>query len=484
MSYTVTFWTFAKKSNSTKQPTVTGTDYICEVMDGSGIMNPTVKLHTSFQDPSLYNYARISAWARYYFVSNWRYDRGMWWADLTEDVLASWKTYIGSHTGYVLRCAAASDGNVADTFYPAKTTPTRHTKVLNIGWKEELGEGTYVVGIINGDARAVGSVGYYVMTPDQFRTFSNAVFANTNDWMDTASITDISTELLKTLFNPFEYIVSCMWFPFVVPVIPNSPTNPIPLGFWSVPASCQGLLYAEAITAQVFSTTPDAHPQAATRGAYLNSAPYTTLSLTFQPFGTIPLDASLVCGNQIDLTVYTDYITGMACLYVQVKTGGNDGTFLGSYATQLGVPVQISGRQPNIASMISGAVATVAQTLPQKSGLLQDLGHVAQNLLGAPDISGTVSKVASAAETGFKRLGSIGSNGSRAQILSEAFLSHDYLLLTDEDNADYGRPLYAVRQISSLSGFVQMGEGHIVMPGLDAEITMVGNYLTAGFFYE
>ena len=174
----------------------------------------------------------------------------------------------------------------------------------------------------------------------------------------------------------------------------------------------------------------------------------------------------------------------MACLYVQVNTGGNDGTFLGSYATQLGVPIQISGRQPNSASMISGAIAKAAQTLPQKSGLLHDLGHVAQNLLGAPDISGTVSKVASAAETGFKRLGSIGSNGSRAQILSEAFLSHDYLLLTDEDNADYGRPLYAVRQISSLSGFVQMGEGQIVRPGLDAEITMVGNYLTAGFFYE
>ena len=484
MSYQVTFWTFAKKTNSTKQPTAVGTVYTCEVMDGSGILNPTIKLQAGITDPFKYNYAKINVWLRYYFVSNWRYDRGLWWADLKLDVLSSWKDYIGYHTGYVLRSSSVSDGNIKDTFYPAKTTPTRHTKVINLAWDEELSDGTYVVGIVNGDNRAVGSVGYYVMTPSEFRAFCNAVYANTNDWMDTASITDISTELLKTLFNPFEYIVSCMWFPITVPVIPYSPTSPIPLGFWTVPASCQGLLYSEAITAQVYSVTPDQHPQAATRGAYLNSSPYTTLNLTFQPFGDISLDASLVCGNQIDLTVYTDYVTGIACLYVQVATGGNDGTFLGSQSTQLGVPIQISGRQPNIASMISGGVAAVADALPQKSGLWQDVKQVATNLLGAPDISGTVSKIASQAENGFKRLGSRGSNGSRAQILSEAFLSHDFMILADEDNAEFGRPLYAVRQINTLSGFVQMGEGHIEIPGLDEESSMLSGFLTSGFFYE
>lgn len=490
MSYTVSLWTFTKKANSTKRPTTSGTAYTCEILDGSGVLYPTIKLMTNAVDPSAKNYAHISAWQRYYFVSNWRYDRGLWWADLSVDVLASYKTGIGNFTGYVLRSSYTSNGMIKDTFYPAKTTPTRTTKVINLAWNDELSNGTYVVGIVNGDNRAVGSVGYYVMTPSEFRTFCNAVYANTNDWMDTANIQDISTELLKTLFNPFEYIVSCMWFPITVPVIPSSPTTPIPLGFWSVPASCQGLLYSEAITAQVISVTPDQHPQAATRGSYLNSSPYTTLTLTFQPFGDISLDASLVCGNQIDLSIFTDYITGVSCLYVQVSTGGNDGTFLGSQATQLGVPIQISGRQPNIASMISGGVAAIADALPQKSGekqgLWQDIKHVAKNLLGvqAPDISGAVSKVASQAENGFKRLGSRGSNGSRAQILAEAYLSHDFMLLADESNADFGRPLYEVKKVSNIPGYIQMGDDHIELNGLEEENAMVARYLTTGFFYE
>lgn len=485
MSYTVTLWSFSKKANSTKQPTSTGYQVTCDLMDGSGMLNPTIKIHTGFTNPTAYNYAQINTWSRYYFVSNWRYDRGLWWADLAEDFLATWKTYIGNYTGYVLRSASNWDGNIKDTFYPAKTNPSRHTKVIPLGWKEELSEGSFVVGIVNGDNRTMGSVSYYVMTPSQFTTFANAVYANTNDWMDTANITDISTELLKTLFNPFEYIVSCMWFPIVVPVVPSSPTTPIPLGFWSVPASCQGILYSEAITALTYTVTPDAHPQAATRGAYLNSSPYSSITLVFQPFGSIPLDANLVMNNKLQLVVYTDYITGVSCLYVQVLNADElDGTIIHSQATQLGVPVQLSGRQPNIPSMIAGAVSSLSDSLPQKSGVWQDLKHVAQNLLGAPDVSGTVSKVASAAENGFKRLGSLGSNGSRAQILEDARLCQDYMLLADEDNADFGRPLYAVRQISNLSGFIQMGDSHIQMPGLDAEISAVNSFLTSGFFYE
>ena len=77
MSYTVTFWSFAKKDNSTKQPIGVGTSYVCEIADTSGILAPTIKLHTSFTDPSSYTYAQISDFSRYYFVNNWRYDRGL-----------------------------------------------------------------------------------------------------------------------------------------------------------------------------------------------------------------------------------------------------------------------------------------------------------------------------------------------------------------------------------------------------------------------
>lgn len=494
MSYSAEFWTFSKKDNSTKQPTVTGTVFTCEVADGSGMLAPTIKLHTNFADPSGYNYCRIAKFNRYYFVRNWRYDRGLWWADLSVDVLASWKTNIGNFTGYVLRAAGASDGNIKDAFYPAKTTPEHYIVSIPLGWEEDFSDGEFVVGIINGDTGTTGSVNYYVMSIDEFRDFCYAVYDNTGDWLDTANINDISEELLKTLFNPFEYVVSCMWFPFAVPVWPAYTVTSIPLGWWSVPVSAKGLLYTEQITMQTFTVAPQQHPQAATRGNYLNSGPYTTLTLTIPPFGNIPLDASLVCGDSLDISIWTDYISGSSTLYVKTIDSGT-GTILYCGSTQTGVPIQISGRQPNIASLITGAIASFVDALPtpnkENGGLWSDLSKIGHDLLGIPDVAasaaniqGAASGIANAAASGFKRLASVGSNGSRAQISQYAYLSQDFMLLVDENNAEFGRPLYQTKQISTLSGYIQMGDANIEIPALESEKSMISKFLLSGFFYE
>jgi len=482
---TVNFWGFEKRANSTARPATSplGT-YQCDIVDGSGLLNPTIKLHTNFKSPIGYTYAQIPEWERYYFVRGWRYDKGLWWADLTVDVLATYKTHIGAQTGYVLRSSAAWDGNIKDTFYPCKTNLTQSVKIINLQWADQLSDGRYVVGIVSGGNSTTGSVNYYVMTAAEFNTFCNAIYNNDQDWMDSINIPDISTELLKVLFNPMEYVVSVMWFPFVVPSIGAQLTS-IPLGWWQVPASGK-LLYAEAITFFDYTVTPDQHPQATTRGAYLNTAPYTTLTLDFQPFGYIPLDSSLINGQPITLNVYVDYISGTACLHITVSNGLS---VIYSAATQVGVPIQITGRQPNIASMIAGGVSAVASSMQtqQAPGLLGDLQHVARGLtsgMGLPSIGETVGNIASAASTGLKRLASMGSNGSRAQILEEAYLIQDYMLLTDEDNAMFGRPLYSMRQISTIPGYIQLGDADISITCMDAERSMINQFLKSGFFYE
>lgn len=482
---TVNFWGFDKKANSTARPATNPiASYQCDVVDGSGLLNPTIKLHTNFTSPIGHTYAYIPDWQRYYFIRGWRYDKGLWWADLTVDVLATYKPWIGDHTGYVLRSSAAWDGNIKDTFYPTKTNISQSVKIINLQWADQLSDGRYVVGIVSGGTSNTGSVNYYVMTSAQFNTFCNAIYNNDQDWMDSLNITDISTELLKVLFNPMEYVVSVMWYPFTVPAIGQQLTS-IPLGWWQVPAGGQ-LLYSEAITFFDYTVTPDQHPQAATRGAYLNTAPYTTLTLDFQPFGYIPLDSSLIMGNAITLNVYVDYISGTACLHI---TCNNGSTIIYSAATQVGVPIQITGRQPNIASMIAGGVsaAVSAMQTQQAPGLLGDLQHVARGLttgMGLPSIGETVGGIASAASTGLKRLASVGSNGSRAQILEEAYLVQDFMLLTDEDNAMFGRPLYSMRKISTIPGFIQLGDADISISCMDEERSMIYQFLKTGFFYE
>ena len=477
MSYKINFYTLSKRHNSTLQPTGKGAEMTCELMSRESILRPVFTV----QDPTpfVYNYAYIPVFSRYYWINDCRWDNGLWVLSMSVDVLASWKSAIGSYSGYVLRSAYASNGNIKDTFYPAKTNPSHSVKIINLNWQDELSNGRYVVGVISGSNSNAGSVSYYVMTPIQFNAFCDAIYANTGDWLNSANINDISTDLLKTLFNPFEYVVSAMWFPFTVPT-DGVTVNNIPLGWWSIPVS-GARLYSEAVVFFDYTFTPDPHPQAATRGAYLNSAPFTTLTLDFQPFGMIPLDASIVCGQSLTLNVYVDYISGTACLHITQNSGQ---TILYSAATQIGVPIQISGRQPNIASFLAGSIASNFNT-----GLLSDINKVMGDMTSAffgerSQMGGKLSSIANAASQGLQRLMSNGSNGSRAQILPEAYLAQDYMLLADENIAEFGRPLYETRQISTIPGYIQMGENDISFAGLEPEITEVRGYLQTGFFYE
>ena len=172
MSYSVEFWSFAKKDNSTKVPTTSGTSYTCEVADTSGILSPTIKLHTNFTDPSTYTYARISEFARYYFVSNWRYDRGLWWADLVEDVLATYKSAIGNLSMYVVRSSYSMDGRIVDNKYPIKTGTAKIVQQKTNPFAVDVGSGYFIVGIINNDSSAIGVVSYYCFTSTEFRAFA------------------------------------------------------------------------------------------------------------------------------------------------------------------------------------------------------------------------------------------------------------------------------------------------------------------------
>ena len=484
MSIRIDLYTFNKKSNSTAQPTgLTPASYDCIMLDGCDVLQPMLKLQAGVTASITgKNYAYINDFGRYYYITRWWFDRGLWCCTLTVDALASWKTAIGNYTGYVLRSSAASDGSIKDTFYPTKANPVHVTKAINISWQDSLANGTYVVGIINGSG--VGSVSYYVFTPAQFAAFCSAVYNNTNDWLNTVSITEIGEDLLKTLFNPFEYIVSCMWFPIAVP---STGSGNVDLGWWTVPATGSHLV-ADVVPLVSYTVTPDQHPQAATRGSYLNSGPYTSITLDFQPFGLIPLDASVICGHSFTLNLYVDYITGTACLHIVVNGDNNTKTIIYSGAAQVGVPIQVSGRQPSVGSMITGAASVMLDNIPQPQGVLGDITHVAgtmiSELTGTSDIAGKAAGVLSSISTGLKRLSSTGSNGSRAQILDELYLSQDFLLLTDEDNAHFGRPLYQDRQLSAIPGYIQLGDADISFAGMASELDAVRTHLLRGFYYE
>ena len=210
MGISVNMYTFSKYANSTEQPAGAGTSFDCVLKDTSGVINPTIalKLDMSF-NVSAYNYAYIPDFERYYFVREWTWERGLWIASLDVDVLATYKAQIGVSTQYVLRSSLASNGKILDTIYPTTSDITHQRVAVELPWKIHLEDGYYVVGIIGDANNTLGAVNYYAFTQSEMNAFNKALMASA-DWLNVPT-EEISTELLKALYNPYQYVVSALW---------------------------------------------------------------------------------------------------------------------------------------------------------------------------------------------------------------------------------------------------------------------------------
>ena len=162
-----------------------------------------------------YNYVHVPAFSRYYYISNWGYNGdGTWTAACTVDALASWKARILLSSGYVGRRNAAQINNgIVDNLYP----PEPLTFVtLQDSFRTEmypnLNQGTFVLGVLSSNAPNVGAAAYYYITADQLANLVNAMArVGTADF---SLVTSMGSDVIKSLVNPMQFIVSCKWFQF------------------------------------------------------------------------------------------------------------------------------------------------------------------------------------------------------------------------------------------------------------------------------
>jgi hypothetical protein len=166
------------------------------------------------------------------------------------------------------------------------------------------------------------------------------------------NITDIEDDLLKCIFNPMQYIISCMWFPFS----PAVTTGGVYVGWWEAPISGLNRLTSGMNWSLSMTYTIPKHPKAATRGNYLNAAPYSRYHLYAGPFGVIPIDTSYLLGrSQLITFVKVDCVTGSGKLTIEDSSGN----VLEEHFAQVGVPIQMGQNLLN-----QGAVGGVTGGFP------------------------------------------------------------------------------------------------------------------------
>lgn len=474
---------FAKKDNSTKQPdnNVLSDTFECVLKDNTSVTDPVVVLDLADKvNFTKYTYAYIPIFGRYYFVIDMVSDGLLWDVVLRCDVLATYKSDIGSSSLYVLRCAAASDGRIIDNYYPLMiyhtvgytegTTPwIRTSNQINV----ELG--SFVIGIVNDPTDmyghgTYGSVTYYVLNQQNMKTLLGNLLANTITSGHGFSTDDMTLQLQKAIIDPLQFIKSCVWFPIDYSSIPGSAEfTTLRVWDWMISANCK--IMTKNPPYSIFNSVNDIHkhPWTDTRGAYMNVAPYTKLRYVIPPFGMFDLDTALCYdATQVRSQITLDYITGLGTCDIKANN-----VTMHRIKSQVGVPIQLSQvAYDYIGSLSSGVSGFVGATASLMAGSVSGV------------MNGITTMIGSAVNAFIPNQSTVGGNGGFSELDGTAKLYYEHYYPVDEDNTNAGRPLCEIRQLSTLPGYQLIMDGDVTIAGTAGEQAMIKSYLEGGYYYE
>lgn len=475
MSFQLRLFQFEKRTNSTLRPQEAGDIFNCNLNTPTDLMEPVFRLEDKWPDPEnehlalmSYNYIYVETWFRYYWIDKWVWNNGFWDAHCHIDPLASWRDEIGECDEYVLRSARSYDPNVVDTLYPldSRCMVEQSYTTWNIP-KDPAG--CYVIGIVGGN----GLVEYYYI--NDLPTFGAYMFGDTlwNNVVadDPGVIGGNIPTFMRAQFNPLQYVVSCMWYPFTVPYATE--VSPIKFGYFS------SGLYAPKVKRESFSLFRDTlqlldHPQAADRGNYLQLSPYTRLRLSALPWGEVDLDTTKFANQtEIVLQAWVDPITGSSKLYVANEYSDVILTLVG----QIGVTEQLS-------QVLKDNLATVTGAASAAAGLIGGILGGPAALAGG--IATAISGIGSAAAAQYPDVSSTGTNGARIAVTpTQIRLTQTFQWVVGDDPENRGRPLcQRVNKLKELRGYIMVADPDVPLPATQEEIDKIKDYMANGFFYE
>lgn len=476
------FFKEKKRRNSTKLPQSDGTLFPINILDANDILNPRIKLRVPNAVAIYeYNYASIDAFGRFYFINNWTFSGGFWYADCSVDVLATYKDAIGGLNVMVERAFVAHDALIPNEDLAILPNMTLENVLFSSvrGVFRDTAPGLYIVSIIGapeyGEAAPVGAPGvvtHYAMTAAEFAHFCDILYGNSDFW----------NAVKVWASSPLDYIVGVRWYPLAYPnEVLNSQywAQTTAIKFGTIPLEVSAHYPLASFRGHMWNFAIDIpeHPGANSgfTQTFLNYSPYTRLSLMWQPFGNIVIEPALFSedSRMLTLEILTDFTTGEATW--RLYAGGTvvDGVItkagepFAEGVFKLGIDTPLVKKSYDIGGIVSG-------------GLSLATGIAAASPIG---IAGGAISIASSFMPQIEKAGAI---DSRIAFANSPIIKCEFANIAETHAQAYrGLPLYKTRYINTLSGFVKCAD-----PAFSSdkatfyEAEQVNNFLTGGFIYE
>lgn len=472
-----TIYHFTKDTRSTARPTGGTTISGILFKENTSREAPVLKLTAdSLNNDYTWNYIYILG--AYYYINDIIFlNNDVLELHCTKDVLATYKTEIENSTQYVVRSTKTSElnGYINDSAY-SMTNEVTTSKVNSSSDTWLSNYNTAILGVLGpnqGDTTT-----YYEMPVGRLTSLIQLLYGI--DVANELSITSIEVGLIKTLFDPIKYMTSCILLPYTKSAQGN--VSEIKTGYLTLPFADEVIRQINSNEGRGFTATIpyDNHPQAGTRGHYLNISPYTQRVLTVMPFGTFNLDCSKLndYNHRIRLEVTLCKSDGNAVLEVYTipdQSSGIRNTLLWANA-QLGVHIplyQSDSIFKQTFSLFSAQTSVVSSTLTGNFASIpgactQWIGAV--NTMHAPEVhqvGGSSGSFISAVATG-----GIGS-------VDLPRLDSTFYNVVPVDN-NLGIMVCKNKQLSTMSGFNICENAKIEISGPSVDAEAIKNYMNTG----
>lgn len=450
---------FSKRRNSTKRPSG-GSGVNVALKEGTSHMHPEFILG-SIANPWAINYC---SWGdSYYYVNDIVAEANNYFRLICElDVLATFKTEIGNYTTLIARSSADNNLRVIDNIYPAKAQPTtiRTPYTPNV-FTDNISRGTYLMA-------TVGKAGnhFYLMNQTRFNSLCQWLFPALGMDYQQWAVMNIGQALAGGQDNILKNVVALKWMPVDYGVVSGylTATTETYIGNWTMPHANSEALGDTNIPLLNLTMQFADRPDGGARGDWLYQAPFASYYIYFPPFGKIEIDSSYMKKANLtcSVTIAFNLISGNATLIVNV-----DYNRVGVYNVNLACDMSSGGTSYNLGGVATGiATAISAYAEGKKAGM----------------VGGIASAVSSLVPSGSQIGGGVA--GVPADIALPCATHACYYDPIDENNAEYGRPLAEVRQISTLSGYVQCAGASLSIAGHVEEMQELNSLLDSGIFYE
>ena len=472
--------TGGKKENSTKRLSFEGaTPYQCALKTPTSIERPVITL-TEFIPGA--RYAFIPSFNRYYFIEDIICAHNQTFNYyLSIDVLGTYRDELFLYTLYSVRSSAGSR-LLPDPMYTHKNNVQLTNAIGQFsgdGPGFSVTAGTFALETVGGgSSNGSGGTTLYLVSPSVMSQLMAEMFNPSSSIYGS----EFDDDVVKTYFNPFQYIVSCKWFPFGL----GTGTDRIKFGFWE--SSYTGIKYTSGMgfgfTKNFSITVPKPNGD-----DYTSFSPSWVNHLMYVPmFGYFPVDPKY-SGKTIIGHIAADFYTGNGNLDLVI-----DGKTVQSLTGQCGISVnlsQLAVDTSNIGTTIFGTLDHVSQGLVSEAFSGKSIDSYIANIIGIgssliskkiPGLDGSSIK-----ESMSPTLTMCGTQGNR-MVLQDNYGIYIHTSYFAPDNANdvhgmFNYPDDRERRLDTLTGYA-IFKTDAVGIGNAAESAAILAHLNGGVFIE